>query len=251
MIDYDSEVEKGTLLANIDDSVYKAQIDQAEANLLHAKADLGELKAQLEQCKAEWKRAKALRPMKAIADTDYDLDVANYKAAKANLKVGEATVKQCEAALAMAKKNLDYCTIKSPVKGVIIDRRVNVGQTVVSAMSATSLFLIAKDLTRMQVWASVNEADIGRIHKGMPVTFTVDAYPERDLPRHGLPNPHERHDDAERGHVHGGGEDRQFRSAARAVPDGEREFSGREARQRAEGSQRGLALEAAAANGGA
>jgi len=110
-------------------------------------------------------------------DTDYDLAVANYKVAVANLKVGDATIKQCEATLRMAKRNLDYCTIKSPVKGVIIDRRVNEGQTVVSTMSATSLFLIAKDLTRMQVWVSVNEADIGRIRKGMLVTFTVDAYP--------------------------------------------------------------------------
>ena len=177
LIDYDSEVEKGDLLVKVDDTVYQAQKDQADANLAHAKADLGQLQAHLVQCEAEWKRADALRPKKAIADTDYDLDVANYKAAVANLKVGEATVKQNEAALKMAVRNLAYCTITSPVKGVIIDRRVNVGQTVVSAMSVSSLFLIAKDLTRMQVWASVNEADIGRIRKGMPVMYTVDAYP--------------------------------------------------------------------------
>ena len=177
LIDYDSEVDVGDLLVKVDDSVYRAQYNQADANLAHAKADLGELQAHQVQCEAEWKRADALRPKQAIADTDYDLDVANYKAAVANVKVGLATIKQCEAALAMAKRNLDYCTITSPVKGVVIDRRVNVGQTVVSAMSVSSLFLIAKDLTRMQVWASVNEADIGRIRKGMPVTFTVDAYP--------------------------------------------------------------------------
>jgi HlyD family secretion protein len=177
LIDYDSEVEVGTLLAKVDPSVYKAQVDQAEANLAHANADMGQLKAKVVQSEAEWKRAEALRPKKAIADTDYDLAVANYKVAVANLEVGKATIKQADAALTMAKRNLDYCTIKSPVKGVIIDRRINVGQTVVSAMTATSLFLIAKDLTRMQVWASVNEADIGRIHPGMLVTFTVDAYP--------------------------------------------------------------------------
>ena len=91
--------------------------------------------------------------------------------------MGKATIKQYEAAVAMAKTNLDYCTIKSPVKGVIIDRRVNIGQTVVSSMSASSLFLIAKDLSRMQVWASVNEADIGRIHAGLPVHFTLATYP--------------------------------------------------------------------------
>jgi HlyD family secretion protein len=176
-IDYDSQVDVGTLLAKVDDSVYKAQYDQAKANLVHAQADLGQLQAHLEQAEAEWKRAEALLPMKAIADTDYDLDVANYKAAKANLEVGKATIGQAEAALTMAKRNLDYCTITSPVKGVIIDRRVNVGQTVVSSMTVSSMFLIAKDLKRIQVWASVNEADIGRIHLKMPVTFTVDAFP--------------------------------------------------------------------------
>ena len=84
---------------------------------------------------------------------------------------------QAEATLQAAQQNLDYCTIISPVKGVIIDRRVNIGQTVVSSLNAPSLFLIAKDLKRMQVWVSVNEADIGNIHPGQPVTFTVDAFP--------------------------------------------------------------------------
>ncbi len=97
--------------------------------------------------------------------------------AEANLAVGQAAVRQAEAARELAKTNLDYTIIRSPVHGVIIDRRVNVGQTVVASLNAPSLFLIAKDLRRMQIWASVNEADIGRIRAGMPVRFTVDAYP--------------------------------------------------------------------------
>ena len=177
-IDYGSVVQEGTVLAQIDDAVYKAQVDQAKAALLHAEADLGQLEAHRDQAEQEWKRAEVLQPKKAIAQTDYDLDLANYKAAVANVAVGKATIEQAKAALAMANTNLDYCTIKSPVKGVIVDRRVNVGQTVVSTMSATSMFLIAKDLTRIQVWASVNEADIGRIHVGMPVSFTCDAFPK-------------------------------------------------------------------------
>jgi HlyD family secretion protein len=96
---------------------------------------------------------------------------------KAAIIQAQKAVAQSEASLRRAQQNLDYCTIVSPVKGVIIDRRVNIGQTVVSSLSAPSLFLIAKDLTRIQVWASVNEADIGSIHAGQPVTFTVDAYP--------------------------------------------------------------------------
>jgi len=79
--------------------------------------------------------------------------------------------------LQTAQTNLNYCTIKSPVKGVVITRRVNIGQTVVSSLSAPSLFLLARDLRRIQVWASVNEADIGHLRPGLPVTFSVDAFP--------------------------------------------------------------------------
>jgi HlyD family secretion protein len=93
------------------------------------------------------------------------------------VKAAEAAVEVAQALLNTAKINLDYCTIKSPVKGVIVDRRVNIGQTVVSSLSAPSLFLLAKDLRRIQVWASVNEADIGHLKTGQHVTFSVDAFP--------------------------------------------------------------------------
>jgi HlyD family secretion protein len=176
-VDYGSKVKVGTVLAQIDDALYKAQAEQADATLANAKANLLQLQAHLDQSEQEWKRAEELRPTKAIADTDYDLDVANYKAARANVAVGDAAIKQAEAALKLARTNVGYCVIQSPVDGVIVDRRVNVGQTVVSSLSASSLFLLAKDLRRMQVWASVNEADIGRIQPGTPVTFTVDAFP--------------------------------------------------------------------------
>jgi len=176
-IDYGSVVQEGTVLANIDDAVYKAQEDQARAALLRAKADLLQYQAKLLQAQQEFDRAESLRPTKAIADTDYDVAMANFKAAKANVAVGEAVISQAEAALRLARTNLDYTVIKSPVQGVIIDRRVNIGQTVVASLNAPSLFLIAKDLRKMQVWASVNEADIGRIREQMPVSFTVDAFP--------------------------------------------------------------------------
>jgi HlyD family secretion protein len=178
-IDYGSVVHDGTVLAEIDPAIYKAQVDQAQASLKRAKADLLQMKAKLEQAEREWSRAQILRPTKAIADTDYDLAKANYDAADANVAVGEAAIQQAQAALDLAKTSLDYTVIKSPVEGVIIARRVNVGQTVVSSLNAPSLFLIAKDLSKIQVWASVNEADIGRIRSqpGMPVRFTVDAYP--------------------------------------------------------------------------
>src|SRR5581483_10894069 len=103
---------------------------------------------------------------------------------RSGLEVGEAAIDQAKATVAQAvanlktaETNLGYTTIRSPVDGIIVDRRVNVGQTVVASLNAPSLFLIAKDLTRLQIWTSVNEADIGQIHAGQAVTFTVDAHP--------------------------------------------------------------------------
>ncbi len=191
LIDYGSVVEAGTVLAQIDDALYaaevsqaKAQVAQAKANVKRAEADLGQLKAKLYQAERDWQRAKKLGPSDALSQSDYDAALSAFEVAKANLNVGQAAlvqakdaVAQAEANLRRASQNLDYCTIKSPVKGVIIDRRVNIGQTVVASLNAPSLFLIAKDLKRLQVWASVNEADIGNIRPGQPVTFTVDAHP--------------------------------------------------------------------------
>ncbi|MEJ2092913.1 MAG: efflux RND transporter periplasmic adaptor subunit [Syntrophobacterales bacterium] len=190
-VDYGSVVEAGTVLAQIDDALYaadlantKAQVEQSKANVQRAESDLGQLKAKLYQAERDWMRAQKLGPSDALSQADYDAALSAYEIAKANVKVGQAAVAQAknavaqaEAARRKAQQNLDYCTIVSPVKGVIIDRRVNIGQTVVSSLNAPSLFLIAKDLKRLQVWASVNEADIGNIRPGQPVTFTVDAYP--------------------------------------------------------------------------
>ncbi|MDP2045544.1 MAG: efflux RND transporter periplasmic adaptor subunit [Deltaproteobacteria bacterium] len=190
-VDYGSFVEAGTVLAKIDDVLYasdaaaaKAQLAQAKAAVQKAEADLGQMKAKLLQTENDWKRAQKLGPSDALSKTDFDAARSNYEVAKAILGVGKAaieqakgTVAQAEATLKRALQNLSYCTIKSPVKGVIIDRRVNIGQTVVASLNAPSLCLLAKDLTRMQVWVSVNEADIGRIKPGQQVTFTADAYP--------------------------------------------------------------------------
>jgi len=191
-VDYGSIVEAGTVLARIDDSVYladashaEAQVQSAKAALQRSQADLEQLKAKLRQAQRDWERARKLGPSEALSQASYDAYLSAYDAAKANVAIGEAailqaraSVVQAEASHKKAQRNLAYCTIKSPVKGVIIDRRVNIGQTVVASLNAPSLFLIAKDLTRMQVWVAVNEADIGKIHSGQPVTFTVDAFPE-------------------------------------------------------------------------
>src|SRR5258706_338843 len=104
-----------------------------------------------------------------------------HEVVEANVSVANSGVAQAKADLEKAQRNLDFCTVNSPVTGVIIDRRVNIGQTVVASLNAPSLFLIARDLTQMQIWAAVNEADVGRIKPGAPVTFTVDAFPGREF----------------------------------------------------------------------
>ncbi len=239
-------MEKGELLAQIDDSIYKAQYDQATATLAHDKALLGTLTALRNQTKQEFERAKLLRPSQAIAETDYDTDEANFKAAEANLEVGKAQVLVSTAAAEMAKTNLNYCTITSPVKGVIINRGVNAGDTVISAMTVTSLFLIAKDLKRLQVWALVNEADMGQIHEGLPASFTVRRPARRNVSRDRVPDSPQRRFHLERGQLHGRGGDGQFQHEAPSLFDGERSVRSREAAQRAASAQRRLALEAAA-----
>jgi len=191
IVDYGAKVTEGTVLAKIDESLYAAEAAQAEAqvqsgkaNLQRAEADLHQLKAKLHQAERDWQRAKKLGPSQALAEASYDAYQAAYQTAVANVAIGKAAILQAQAGLAQAEavlrraqRNLGYCTITSPVKGVIIDRRVNIGQTVVASLNAPSLFLIAKDLTRMQVWVAVNEADIGKIAPDQPVTFTVDAFP--------------------------------------------------------------------------
>lgn len=178
-IDYGSIVEKDAVLAKIDDSVYSADLLVAKAAETAAEANLEQMQAKLDQATAEWRRAQDLYTNKLMAQVDYDTDKANYEVALANVSVAKSGILQAQAAVTAAQRNLDFCTIKSPVRGVVIDRRVNIGQTVVSSLNAPSLFLIAEDLTKMQIWVSVNEADVGRIKAGAPVTFTCDAFPGR------------------------------------------------------------------------
>src|ERR1039457_7083814 len=156
IIDYGSVIEEGAVLAKIDESVYAAdlavamaQMEQDKAGELSASAILDQMKAKLIQTDAEWKRSQELSNSKLLARVDYDTAQANFEVAKANVAVAEAAVAQAKAATVQAQagfdkaqRNLDFCIIKSPVKGVIIDRRVNIGQTVVASFNAPSLFLI-------------------------------------------------------------------------------------------------------------
>ena len=139
-------------------------------------ADLAKAKIDLEQAQAHWHIAQEQHKSGTISDSDYNLADFWQKAAKVSVARAEAVVAQNKAALQRARIELDYTTIRSPVKGVVIDRRVNVGQTLVASSTQPSLFLIA-NLERLQVWASVKETDIAKVHQGQHVRFTVDAYP--------------------------------------------------------------------------
>ena len=192
-VDYGSKVKAGTLLAQIDDVLYaaalrecKAQKLQAEAEITAAKAAIKQADAKLNLAKVNWDRARQLWAKIAMAKSEYDSAEATFISAQADLASAHARLEKAnaqlaiaEAALVKAQRNMDYCAITSPVDGIIIDRRVSIGQTVVSSMSASSIFLIAKDLKKMEVWVSVNEADISNIRKGMQAEFSIDTFPGR------------------------------------------------------------------------
>lgn len=183
-ISYGSPVEQGTVLARLDDALYRARVDQAQASLDKAKADVEQAEAKRRQAERELERVRKLqnRGNGMVSAQEYDNALAADESAVAGLSVARSAVKVAQANLEEAKINLGYTTIRSPVKGVILDRRVNIGQTVVASLNAPSLFLIAKDLGHMEIWASVNETDIGSIHEGQSVTFTVASFPHEQFP---------------------------------------------------------------------
>jgi HlyD family secretion protein len=179
-IGYGSPVEEGTLLAQLDDALFKTRVDQARASVGKAEADVLEARARLHQAERDLERSRRLRLRDQVSAQEYDTALASFETAQANLAVADSAVAQARANLEEATVNLGHTTIRSPVKGIILDRRVHIGQTVVATQGA-SLFLIARDLSRMEIWASVNETDVGQIHVGQPVKFSVAAFPDQSF----------------------------------------------------------------------
>jgi len=175
--DFNSVVKAGEVVARIDPAIYKARRDQADATLANAVAARAKAATDLAQRKRELDRARTLLPQHFVSQNDVDVAVTGYEGAKAQLDVAEAQVKQAKALLDAAELDLKYTVIRSPVNGIVIARSVEVGQTVAASFQTPMLFLIALDLTQMQVDANVSEADIGGIAPGKPATFTVDAFP--------------------------------------------------------------------------
>lgn len=176
--DYNSPVKKGQVIAQIDPASYRAQVDQSRGSYLNAQANLEKAKVTLVDAERTLKRYQNLVKDGSVAVSDYDTYATAAASARAAVTAAQGSVNQARGAFDQAKTNLDYTTITSPVDGIVISRAVEVGQTVTASMSTPTLFTIAQDLTKMQISATVDESDIGKIHEGGNATFTVDAYPE-------------------------------------------------------------------------
>ncbi len=177
--DYNTKVKAGQLCAKIDPKSFQVAVDQAKANLASAQAQLAKDRASLAYAKANYERDRGLLKRGIVSQDTVDSDKSAYDQAAAQVKLDEATILQRQAALEGAQVNLDYTNIVSPVDGTVVSRNVNVGQTVAASFQTPTLFLIAQDLTKMQVDTNVSESDIGGVHVGQRATFTVDAYPTR------------------------------------------------------------------------
>ena len=177
-VDFNSSVKKGQLLAQIDPAAFEAQLAQAKANLSLSKANVQKAEAALVDATRTLDRNRTLYSRNLIARSDLDTSDTNYQSAAAQLSASKAQVEQAQAALRLAETNLMYTRIISPVDGTVISRNIDVGQTVAASFQTPTLFNIAQDLTRMQIDANIDEADIGKIKVGQTVEFSVDAYPE-------------------------------------------------------------------------
>jgi HlyD family secretion protein len=175
--DFNSMVKAGDIVAIIDPEPFRARRDQAASNLDMAKANVARAKNEQAQRQRELTRARSLAAQQFVSQNDVDMAVTNAQGADAQVNVAMAQVKQAEAALAAAELELKYTTIRSPVNGIVVARNVEVGQTVAASFATPNLFLIALDLTKMQVDTAVSESDIGGITEGKEASFTVDAYP--------------------------------------------------------------------------
>src|SRR5258705_6719017 len=189
--DFNTIVRKGQKIAELDPSLFQAQVEQASANLAQARANLVKSESELERARVQltdaqqkYTRAKELAAKSLLPQSELDAAKIAVDTAQAGVSSQQATVAQTQAAVTQSqasvnqnKVNLQHTIITAPIDGIVIQRSVDVGQTVAASMSAPTLFVIAADLTKMQVNASIDESDVGRIRPGQPVTFRVDAYP--------------------------------------------------------------------------
>ena len=175
--DFNSIVRRGQVLATLDQSTYRTAVEQAQASLVNAEAEVERLRVGQDAAESALSRAQDLSARQLISAADLQSAETNSRSAKAQVVGAQARVVQARSAVQTARVNLDKTVIRSPIDGVVIARNVDVGQTVAASLSAPTLFVIAADLSAMQVNASIDESDLGQIDEQQSVTFRVDAFP--------------------------------------------------------------------------
>jgi HlyD family secretion protein len=179
--DYNAPVKKGQAIAKIDPRPYQVTLDIAHATLANSRAQLGKDKADLDYKKVTYDRDLALYKADAVSKDTVDSAYSAWQMDVAQVRLDQANIQQQTANVAAAEVNLNFTNIVSPVDGTVVSRNVDVGQTVAASFQTPTLFLIAQDLTKMQVDSNISESDIGYVRPGQKATFRVDAFPDRDF----------------------------------------------------------------------
>ncbi len=179
LVDYNDQVKKGQVLAQLDTTTLEMTVAKSKANLDDARATVLQYEATRIETAAKWKRYRALAARNAISQLDLDTALADLKRAEANYASAQAKTKSMEAQLASDETSLAKAVIKSPIDGVVIERDIEPGQTVAATFETPTLFTLADDLSHMELQVKVDEADVGEVRTGQSATFTVDAYPNR------------------------------------------------------------------------
>ncbi|WP_202844466.1 efflux RND transporter periplasmic adaptor subunit [Luteimonas saliphila] len=181
LVDFNSQVREGDVLARIDPRTYEAQIEQGAAQVASARASLTQAQAALRNAELDYRRKSDLGSRKLVAQADVDLARAAYDQARAQVASTQAQIRQQTAATESSRVNLERTVIRSPVDGVVLTRTIEPGQTVAASLQAPELFTIAEDLSKMKIELAVDEADIGQVRQGQSVSFTADAFPDRQF----------------------------------------------------------------------
>jgi HlyD family secretion protein len=182
--DFNTQVHKGQLCARIDPRPYQTAVDQDRANLQQARAQLEKDRTSQELAKVTFQRNQDLIALDSVSKEDFDTAQSNYRQATSQIALDQATVAQRAAALRSSEVNLGYTDITSPVDGTVVSRNITQGQTVAASFQTPTLFIIATDLTKMQVDTNVSESDIGEVAEGNESSFTVEAFPSRTFRGH-------------------------------------------------------------------
>ena len=181
LVDFNSPVKKGDVLARIDPSTYQAQLEQGNAQIASARASLAQAQATLKNAELDYRRKADLGRQKLVAQGDVDQARAAFEQARAQVNSAQAQIHQQTAGLKNTQVNIGRSVIRSPVDGVVLTRKIEPGQTVAASLQAPELFTIAEDLSKMKIELAVDESDIGQVKVGQAVNFTADAFPDRQF----------------------------------------------------------------------